>query len=282
MLTRINGRNYPSASKAPRLAAELEREGHCILRGVFDATEVAALRDEVMDVYRRVPAEMRDSAITPEVGEMYRYQMFNHSALCQKAIARREILEVLEPLLGADCHVISCTSWNNPPGNALTPNGLQWHIDGGPHVPRPDDTEWPAHIAYPVFIVATHIYLQYVRIEDGPTSCIPKSHTSGRVPPDVKVWDLDLHHAGQQPSHHLVKAGDVDFRVSDVWHRRWPPAEDSNGRLFLQTNYGRRDIAQRVLPTSEVNHATKASLERARDDRERCLLGLHPQGYFDA
>lgn len=79
-----------------------------------------------------------------------------------------------------------------------------------------------------------------------------------------------------------VMAGDVDFRVSDVWHRRWPPRPGSKGRFFVQTNYARRDIAQRVLPTSVVNHASPESLARAGSDRERRLLGLHPQGYFDA
>ena len=50
----------------------------------------------------------------------------------------------------------------------------------------------------------------------------------------------------------------------------------------MQTNYARRDIAQRVLPTDAVNHATAASLARCQSDRERRLLGLHPQSYFDA
>lgn len=282
MLLRVDSLNYPSEAPVPEGARALERDGHCVLRGVFSAAEIAALRTEILEVYARVPAEMRDSAITPAVGEMYRYQMFHHSPLCQQAIARREILDTLEPLLGGDCHVIACTSWRNPPGNALTPNGLQWHVDGGPHVPRAEGTPWPAHIPYPVFIVAVHIHLQDVTAADGPTACIPGSHTSGRVPPQDRMWDLDLTYAGRGAVHHLVSAGDVDCRVSDVWHRRWPPAVEAQGRFFLQTNYARRDIAQRVIPTNVVNHASPESLARARNERERRLLGLHPQGYFDA
>jgi hypothetical protein len=97
-----------------------------------------------------------------------------------------------------------------------------------------------------------------------------------------KCWDLDLQHAGRGAVRHIVRAGDVDFRVSDVWHRRWPPAAHAAGRFFLQTNYARRDIAQRVLPTAELHCATAAARERARTERERRLLGLHPQSYFDA
>jgi ectoine hydroxylase-related dioxygenase (phytanoyl-CoA dioxygenase family) len=282
MFKRVDSLNYHSDEPVAEGALALERAGHCVLRGVFSTAEVEALRAEILEVYARVPSEMRDSAITPEVGEMYRYQMFHHSPLCQQAIARPELLEVLEPLLGGDCHVIACTSWRNPPGSALTPHGLQWHIDGGPQVPRAENTPWPEHVPYPVFIVAMHIHLEDVTMADGPTACIPGSHRSGRVPPHDRRWDLDLTYAGRGAVHHLVRAGDVDCRVSDVWHRRWPPAADSRGRFFLQTNYGRRDIAQRVLPTSVVNHASPESLARARSDRERRLLGLHPQGYWDA
>jgi hypothetical protein len=282
MLRRIDSLNYPYDGPAPDACRELEQNGHCILRQVFTADEVAALRDEIDGVYRTVPPEMRDSAISPEVGAMYRYQMFNHGARCQAAIAHRRILDVLEPLLGGDCHVIACTAWRNPPGNALTPNGLQWHVDGGPFVPMPEGVRWPAAIAFPIFVVATHLYLQDVGLDDGPTACLPGSHRGGRVPPLERCWDLDLEFDGQRPVLHTVRAGDVDFRISDVWHRRWPPGPNARGRFFLQTNYARRDIAQRVLPTAQVHHVAPAAIARATTDRERRLLGLHPQSYFDA
>lgn len=284
MLRRVDSLNYhlPDDAVVPDATRILETEGHVVLRGVFSDSEVAALREEMVQVYSQVPPEMRASAISPEVGEMYRYRMFHHSPLCQQAIARRGILDVIEPLLGADCHVIACTSWRNPPGPALTPHGLQWHIDGGPHVPRPADTPWPDHIPYPVFVVAAHIHLQDVTLADGPTACIPRSHTSGQIPPMARIWDLALSYAGRGPVQHLVQAGDVDLRVSDIWHRRWPPTGQSRGRFFLQTNYARRDIAQRVLPTDVVNHASPESLARAPTERERRLLGLHPQSYYDA
>jgi hypothetical protein len=282
MLRRVDSLNYVHGGPVPAASLVLEREGHCILRGVLTPAEVAALRAEMLDVYARVAPEMRDSAVTPAVGAMYRYQMFNHSALCQSAMAHAAILDVLEPLLGEGLHVIACTSWRNPPGEALTPHGLQWHVDGGPHVPRPPATPWPDHIPYPVFVVGCHVHLQDVALADGPTACIPGSHRSGLVPPFERRWDLDLEHEGRGAVQHLVNAGDVDLRVSDVWHRRWPPTEQSRGRFFLQVNYARRDIAQRVLPTDQVNHTIAAARERARTPRERALLGLHPQAYFDA
>jgi ectoine hydroxylase-related dioxygenase (phytanoyl-CoA dioxygenase family) len=282
MLRRVDDLNYVHGGPAPAASHALERDGHCILRGVLSPAQVAALRAEIDDVYRRIAPEMRASALTPEIGAMYRYQMFNHSALCQQAMARAEILDVLEPLLGEGLHAISCTSWRNPPGEALTPHGLQGHVDGGPHVPRAPGTPWPDHIPYPVFVVGCHVYLQDVALDDGPTACIPGSHRSGLVPPFERRWEFDLAYEGRMAVHHVVAAGDVDLRVSDVWHRRWPPSVRSRGRFFLQVNYARRDIAQRVLPTDVVNHASPAAQQRARTPRERALIGLHPQAYFDA
>ena len=76
--------------------------------------------------------------------------------------------------------------------------------------------------------------------------------------------------------------GDVGFFVSDSWHRRLPPQEKSHGRYFLQVIYGRREIAQRVLPGEVLNPANEAALARATTPRQRELLGIHEQGFYDA
>ncbi|HKX45625.1 MAG TPA: phytanoyl-CoA dioxygenase family protein, partial [Planctomycetota bacterium] len=117
--------------------------------------------------------------------------------------------------------------------------------------------------------------------DDGPTAVVPGSHTSGLPPPIEQEWALELEHAGRRSTPCLARAGDVALFVSDVWHRRLPPTERSTGRFFLQTNYARRDLAQRVLPTSEVNHTTPESRARATTERERLLLGLHPERFYD-
>ena len=212
---------------------------------------------------------------------MYRYEMFNRSELVQRAVAKREILDIIEPLLGPDSHLVSCTAFRNPPGDYIPPQGVYWHIDGGPHVPRPEGVPWPAEIPYPVFVIATQIYLQDVHMEDGPTAAISGSHTSGQVPPRRRRYDLDLEYPGGRRAIHLAHAGDVTFFVSDVWHRRLPPTSNARGRLFLQSNYGRREIAQRIRPTEVVNHATPEAIARATNQREQQLIGLHPQSFYD-
>jgi len=61
----------------------------------------------------------------------------------------------------------------------------------------------------------------------------------------------------------LGAAGDLVLFVSDVWHRRMPTGPDDTGRFFLQVQYGRRDIAQRLRPTAQVNHLSPEAIARA-------------------
>jgi hypothetical protein len=239
------------------------------------------MRQEFLDVYARTPPDMRAGRTSPENAEIFRYEMFNRSPLAQKAIAKEATLAILDPLLGGDCHVINCTAWKNPPGNASYPRGQEWHVDGGPHVPRRRGRAWPRHIPYPVFVVATHVYLDDVGLAEGPTAFVPRSHTSGALPPARRLWDLDLRYRGRRSVCHLARAGDVSFFISDVWHRRMPPSPEAKGRFFLQTNYGRREIAQRILPTDVVNHVRPEAAARARTERERQLIGLHESVFYD-
>ena len=264
------------------LAEALEQDGHAFRAGALSAETVAALREEVALVFEEYPSDRRKNGRDPERGAMFRYEMFNRSARCQEVLARRELLEVVEPVLGDDCHVLACTAWRNPPGTAHAPYGQEWHVDGGPHVVRPAGVPWPDAIPYPIFVVTAHVYLEPVRFEDGPTAVLPGSHRSGGLPPHERRLDLDLTYDGRPGLAHVADPGDVGFFVSDSWHRRLPPQEGSRGRFFLQIVYGRREIAQRVLPPEVLNPANDAARERARTSRERELLGIHEQGFYDA
>lgn len=281
MIRKVDGYNRPYDGPAAFGAQCLEANGHFLARAVFTPAETAALRAEIEEVYERLPPDWRPGSPTLEHAQMYRYQMFNRSALCQAAIARREILDILEPLLGGDCHAISCTAWRNPPGRTSAPEGQQWHVDGGPYIARPEGQEWPEHIAYPIFVITTQIYLQEVTVDDGPTAVLPGSHRSGRLPPHERMWDVDLEYRGSRGQLHLAQPGDVSFFVSETWHRRMPTTEKCKGRFFLQTAFGRREIAQRVLLTEQMNCVSDEARARARSSRELELLGLHPALFYD-
>ena len=282
MLTRKSGYLRPFDGEAPAASRQLEVEGYALLEGVLDAAAVAALRAELEAVYADLPADDRTGGRRdPAEDEDFRYEMFNRSALAQRTVAHPRILEVIEPLLGEDCHLIANTCWRNPPREKAEHGGGAWHVDSGPHVPRPEGVPWDDRIPYPVFAIGAHIYVQDCPLASGPTGVIPGSHRSGRPPPSARRDDVDLTHEGRGVMPLVARAGDVALFVSDVWHRRLPTLPGDSGRFFLQAHYGRRDIAQRVRPTAEVNHVSPEARARIASDRERTLLGLHRPFFYD-
>ena len=258
---------------APDASAQLERDGYALLHGVFSTAEVARMRDEIDQVFDTFPPER----VRGDKDE-FRYEMLNRSAACQAAVMHPRILEVIEPLLGDDCHVIANTAWRNPSDFA----GGPWHCDAGPHVPRPEGVPWDDRIPYPVFAVASHLYLQDCSRADGPTAVVPGSHRSGRLAPFEQMGNDDLSYDGRPPVLFEVEAGDVALFVSDAWHRGVPAGPGGRGRYFLQVHYGRRDIAQRIRTTDEVNQVSPAALERATTERARTVIGLHAPFFYDA
>ncbi len=281
MLTRSTGYLTLRTDSVATSAETLQAEGYVVLRDVFNPDQVAALRADVARVFEEYPPDERSERHPIEHWAPFRYEMCNRSALVQEAIGHGRILETVEPLLGEDCHIIANTMWWQPAGNNAH-GGHYWHIDSGPHVPRDPGIPWDTRIPYPVFAsTATHLYLQDCPLEAGPTGVIPRSHTSGQPPPRDAMTDNDLQWEGQGVVPLVAQAGDVALFVSDIWHRRQPPTEGDPGRMFLQCHYGRRDLAQRLRPTSEVNHLSEEAVARATTSRQRRLIGLHTPGFYD-
>ncbi len=276
------GRGYLQARTEPAdpETVQLEREGYTVIRDLLTLQEVSDLRAEIGAIFEREPADERGNR-APEDAAMFRYAMLNRSAAAQRAVGHPRLLEIIEPLLGEDCHVIANTAWRNPAGHPGSHGGQHWHIDAGPHVPLPEGVRWPADIPHPVFAIGVHLYLQDCAIEDGPTGVLPGSHVSGRPPPPGRALDDSLDYEGQGVVPLLTKAGDAGLFVSDVWHRRMPTRDGDHGRFFLQVHYGRRDIAQRLVTTSESNQLSREAIARATTDRERRVIGLHPAFFYD-
>jgi ectoine hydroxylase-related dioxygenase (phytanoyl-CoA dioxygenase family) len=278
MLTRSSGYLTLRSNPVPASAESLQSHGYVVLDGVFSGEEIEALCDDVERVFEEYPPD--DRGDTPEQSAPFRYEMLNRSSVVQRAVGHPRILEAIEPLLGEDCHIIANTAWRQHSGEN-DHLGRFWHIDAGPHVPRDAGVPWDTRIPYPVFAIAAHLYLWDCPIEAGPTGLIPGSHTSGQSPPMARLADDSLEWNGLGAVPIVARAGDVALFVSDVWHRRMPPGPGDPGRMFVQCHYGRRDIAQRIRPTSFVNHLSVEALERAATPREKTLAGWHPLGFYD-
>ena len=272
----------PRRSPAPSESEQLQELGYTVLEAVFSSSEVGALRDEIDQIYETCSADRPgpDSPLPAEEQEDFRYEMLNRSPLSQRAIANSRILNVIEPLLGPDCHVIANTCWRNPPRASNLHGGGYWHIDSGPHVPRQAGIRWPDDVPYPVFAIGAHILLKDCPRCCGPTGVLPGSHKSGQFPPKSSK-DIELTWEGNRAVSLEGQAGDVALFVSDVWHRRLPSEDGDGGRFFLQVHYGRRDIAQRLRVTSQANHLSQEAIDRAQTPREKTLIGLHAPFFYD-
>ncbi len=283
MLHRRNGGylNLVASERAPEPSRQLEAAGYTVLRGAFSSAEIEAMHKAVSEIYATSGIDHRGPHMSDEEQDEYRYACFNRSARVQDAIAAPVILDVIEPLLGGDCHVIANTCWRNRAGVESQQGGGNWHIDGGPHVPHDSDIRWDDRIPYPVFAIGVHILLQDCPMACGPTAVIPGSHKSGQPPPRDATNSMDLTCYDQKLVQLDGKAGDVALFVSDVWHRRLPPTAEDLGRFFIQIHYGRRDIAQRILPTADVNHLSAEAIGRAETQRQKTIIGLHNKGFYD-
>ena len=286
MLSRSRNRPYltwDANVDAPAESVHLQTEGWVLLPGVLTPDEVTELATDVRRVYDEYPPDIRRDHGQLGDWDDFRYEMLNRSAACQSVAGHRRILDVVEPLLGEDCHIIANTAWRNQQGAPHTHGGGAWHIDAGPHVPLPPGVDWDERIPHPTFAVACHVLLQDCPRESGPTGVIPRSHLSGQAPPAERRTDATLTWNGHEPVALEAHAGDVQLFVSDVWHRRMPTGPGDTGRLFLQIHYGRRDIAQRIRPTAHVNHLSSEAVARAEEgsDRDRTLIGLHQPFFYD-
>jgi hypothetical protein len=280
VITRRSGYLRLRTKPAAPASEQLQREGYVRLPAVFSASEVDELVEDIQRVFAETPPDVRATGHPLEHWEPFRYEMLNRSGACQRAIANPAILEVIEPLLGEDCYVIANTAWWQPRGES-DHGGRIWHIDSGPHIPRDRGVPWDARIPYPIFAVAAHLFLMDCPLEAGPTGVVPGSHTSGQPPPADALTADDIEWEGRSPVALTAEAGDVGLFASDVWHRRLPSGADDPGRMFLQCHYGRRDLAQRLRPTSVANHLSEDAIGRARTKRERTLIGLHRPFFYD-
>ena len=186
---------------------------------------------------------------------------------------------MIEPLLGDDCHVIANTAWRNPPDF----KGGPWHCDAGPHVPRPEGVPWDDRIPYPVFAVAAHVYLQDCTRADGPTAVVPGSHRSGRLAPFDRMNDEHLTYDGRPPACSRPRPATSCSSSPTRGTAGCPARPGRRGRYFLQVHYARRDIAQRMRTTAEVNQRVARGGRRGRRPIASApSIGLHAPFFYDA
>lgn len=273
MITRVGANLGLRTDPVPEATTHLHREGWAVLRGAFDDELVDRLRTDLLRLFDGPP----DQRSGPGGPDQFRHNVVARSAVAREVLARREILDVVEPLLGEDCHVICAPAWRIPPVGFT---GQPWHTDAGPHLPRPAGVPWDDRIPYPVFVVAAHVLVEELTVADGATAVVPGTHRSGQGVPFDRMFDETIDHGGVEPVLLTGAPGDVILFCSDIWHRGLPSSDGATGRFFLQSHYARRDVAQRLELTRDVNHLP-AEVAASLEGREATLLGLHPPFFYD-
>jgi ectoine hydroxylase-related dioxygenase (phytanoyl-CoA dioxygenase family) len=250
-----------------RLVEQFHRDGYLVIPDALEAEQVERLRAGV----ERAFAEFNPEAelYGKVMQRIWRPKMFEHGPEFEEVVDNPRILDLVEAILGSDCHLIANSALRTGPGDGIS----GWHADETVRFPRPADVPLDPRIPMPCFVLNFNYYLCDVDEELGPTQFVPGSHRSGRQP-DPK----SLEYEGRGVVSGVGPAGTAVMWHDQTWHRGAPNQTADRTRWVLQAPYGRRFIAQRFYPFINY-HMPEAILERANPRRKR-LLGLHGPGAY--
>jgi len=247
------------------------REGFLVVPDALAPEEVARLRAGVERAFAQSNAE----ATAYNMEKIWRPKMFEQGMEFEELIDNPKVIDVVEAILGGDCHLIAMSALRTGPGEGIS----NWHADEIVRFPRPKDVPLDPRIPMPCFVLNFNYYLCDVDEELGPTQFVPGSHRSGRQPgPDDRDADGNPVYEGRSVVSAIGAAGTAVMWHDQTWHRGATNHSRDRLRWVQQAPYGRRFIAQRFYPFVNY-HLPEAILERANPRRRR-LLGVHARGAY--
>ncbi|KAI9024636.1 hypothetical protein DFJ74DRAFT_665709 [Hyaloraphidium curvatum] len=272
-------RTFDHSDVAAMLDA-LHADGFALVPGVLTPAECSDLRDAI----DRLSGFAWDRHLT---GPTDHYKcVFNRDRVFLDLLDREPVVSLAEAAMGSDCHAIGQSAWRSRKGHdGANPHTDRVFFDSAAGEGAPEELLVAGRVKLPVMLCTAHFYLSDVDSEaQAPTYVIPGSHKSGRslVPGrDYRVrerFEKPITWRGRGLEPVLVKAGDVLFFRSELWHSGG--INTSEGvRYLLQNHYGRRVVAQQFSPYMRWQFAPHV-VEHA-NPRQRRLLGDHKQGAYD-
>ena len=215
------------------------------------------------------------------VGVDHHKVVFNRDHFWLQFIDQAGIIDAVEKMQGADCHIIGMSAWRTPPGAG------NWgmHIDQL-FVPMDEELLISGRVVLPVFLETLHFYLQATDADLCPTWVVPGSHKSGRGPRQEKLKDIHVGFiGGDQKSWNGREAqpvwcgeGDALLFRSEIWHSGSKNVTTDRTRYLLQVHYGRRGVAQRFPPYLEFHY--NPTVVAACNPRQRRMIGGHSIGAY--
>ena len=247
--------------------ADFRRDGFCVIGGVLDSEEVAALR-EATDHYMDDEAAIAGGYVQ---GDHLLRHTNELDPIFLDLLAREPIYSLMEALFGEGFQQCGANVLRSGRGVAIE----HWHGDDGLFFPLPDDV--PRHdprIQMPVYWLTVQMALTDIeRIEHGPTQYVPGSHYSGRNAPENGTPEFE----GRGPESIYCKAGDIYLHDPQCWHRGAPNDSD-RVRYLLQSQYGASWGFHRY--NAYIRHSMPDELMDGADERLVRLIGpqrRHPE-----
>ena len=251
-------------------AQAMEEDGYAYFPGVLNGEEIAALR-AAMDELTAIE-ESNDRHTDPQEHGFLNKSInnaFNRDLHFVQYLDRLEIIDLVEAVLGADCHCIGMTAWMTGTGRPAQ----TLHVDWQPLTLPAAVMENP-EVKIPIFITTAHFYLDDLSEELGPTNFVPSSHRAGRRPKEGETS-----FKGVEEQSIMCKAGDCVVFRCEVWHRGTPNTSGRT-RYLLQVHYAQRIITQKYPPYLNKFQFDEAILACATP-RQLRLMGDHTPSNYD-
>ncbi|MCC6483405.1 MAG: phytanoyl-CoA dioxygenase family protein [Armatimonadetes bacterium] len=254
-------------SETTSLLERFHTDGYLLVKEALKPEEVVRVREAVLKVFRETPSDYRSDI---------RLRMFEHGLVFEELIDHPALIEILEAILGSDCHLIAQNAIHTRFGESVAPF---FHADDVVRFPIDEGVELDQQIVMPCFTVNMNIFLTDVTEADGPTEIVPGSHRSGRQPQDSDLASNGKpEFKGRAAVSVAASAGDALMWNDQVWHRGAPITRPHGERIVQQGAYGRRWVAQRFHPY--VNYRLPDQVVERANPRRRRLLGLHEMGAY--
>ncbi len=272
MIKRVGKNLSVLTAEVPAASVQLERDGYAVLRDVLTDEEVAELRAEIDATFEAYPPE-RNRTDRDE----FRYEMVNRGAAesggdrprahprSHRAVARRRLPRDREH------------------GVAQLPRLRRWSVALRRRTARSPPRRRRLGRSHPV---------SGVRDRRAHPACRTAPCRAGRRPwcPAATAPDGSRRSTGSPTPISPTTGGrpSCSPRMRATWRCSCPTCGTGARRLTAATagtscrsHYGRRDIAQRIRTTDQVNQLSPEAIERAQTQRQRDLVGLHDPYFYD-
>ncbi|MFT5366861.1 MAG: hypothetical protein ACI8V2_001811 [Candidatus Latescibacterota bacterium] len=241
---------------------DFKRDGFVVIPDVLEGDEIQALRD-ITDVLMDDPKCIAEGYVQKDF--ILRHTNELDPIFCD-LLVREPIIGLMEAIFGPGCQQCGMNVLRTDRTNAID----RWHVDDALFFPLPDDV--PRHdprIEMPIHWLTVQVALTDIEsVEHGPTQYVPKSHYSGRRPPE----DLTPEFEGQGPVPIFCRAGDIYLHNSQCWHHGMPNLSD-RVRYLLQQQYGPRWAFPRY--NAYIQYDLPEHLLDGASDKLRQVLGDH-------